>query len=74
MINRRSSTASAGASTTQGTLAARRVGIEMLREYGAQVGDDEDLGRKKLELTVAGGGMQPTAAAVRLESREVSSC
>ena len=35
MINRRSSTASVGASTTQGTLAARRVGIEMLREYGA---------------------------------------
>ena len=33
MINRRSSTNSMGASTTQGALAARRVGIEMLREY-----------------------------------------
>ena len=72
MINRRSSTASVGASTTQGTLAARRVGIEMLREYGAQVGDDEDLGRTRFELTVAGGGMQPTAAAMRLEPTEVS--
>ena len=72
MINRRSSTASVGASTTQGTLAARRVGIEMLREYGAQVGDDEDLGRTKFELTVATGGLQPAAAAMGLESKEVS--
>lgn len=64
MINRRSSTNSVGASTTQGTLAARRVGIEMLREHGARVGDNEDLGRTKFELTVAGGQMQPAAMAM----------
>ena len=59
MINRRSSTNSVGASTTQGTLAARCVGIEMLREHGARVGNNEDLGRTKFELTVAGGQMRP---------------
>ena len=58
VLNRRATDDGVGAIVTQGTLAARKTGIEMLREYGLQVGNDEDLGNTKFELTVIEGAVQ----------------
>ena len=57
--------------TTQGLLAARRNALSMLRTYGLDVRDDEDLGRTRFELTVlASGGAQaqPVSGHNRAES------
>ena len=54
VLNRRATDDGVGADVTRGTLAARRKGIQMLREYGLDVSDDEDLGNTRFELTVVG--------------------
>lgn len=54
VLNRRATDDGVGADVTRGTLAARKSGVQMLREYGLNVSDDEDLGNTRFELTVAG--------------------
>ena len=58
VLNRRATDDGVGADVTRGTLAARRMGIQMLREYGLDVSDDEDLGNTRFELTVVGTNVQ----------------
>ena len=52
-ISRRAAESAADVPTKQGLLAARRAGIGMLREYGLEVGDNEELGGTRFELMVA---------------------
>ena len=59
VLNRRATSDGVGARVTQGTLAARRIGIEMLREFGLDVGDHEDLGGTRFEIEVVEAASQP---------------
>ena len=52
-ISRRAAESAADVPTKQGLLAARRAGIGMLRQYGLEVGDNEELGGTRFELMVA---------------------
>ena len=65
-LSRRAASDLSELKTTQGLLAARRNALAMLRDYGLEVREDEDLGRTRFELTMVGGaGTQVQGASGR---------